>query len=80
MGYGCFPFDSGLKEKFLAKEINLLAHRLVDIKIKLGVMNLPSHPLYCMIDVLDLVLGRAGEIARFEGKTYAAELGGTVYK
>jgi hypothetical protein len=74
------PFDVGLGVKFLAKEINLLVHRLVDIKFKLGVMNLPDRPLYCMIDVLDLVLGRAGEIARFEGKTYAVELGGTVYE
>ncbi len=80
MGYGSFPFDVGLGEKFLAKEINLLAHHLVDIKLKLGVMNLPGCPLYCMIDVLDLVLGGAGEIARFEGKTYAAELRGTVYE
>ncbi len=80
MGYGSFPFDVGLGEKFLAKEINLLAHHFVDIKLKLGVMNLPGHPLYCMIDVFDLVLDQAGEIDRFEGKTYAAELGGTVYK
>jgi hypothetical protein len=80
VGYGSFLFDVGLGEKFLAKEINLLAHRFVDIKLKLGVMNLSGRPLYCMIDVLDLVLDRAGEIAHFEGKTYAAELGGTVYK
>jgi hypothetical protein len=78
VGYGSFPFDVGLGEKFLTKEINLLAHRLVDIKLKLGVMNLPGHPLYRMIDVLDLILGQAGGIACFEGKTYAAELGGTV--
>jgi hypothetical protein len=55
-------------------------HRFVDIKLKLGVMNLPGRPLYRMIDALDLVLDQAGEIARFERKTYAAELGGTVYK
>jgi hypothetical protein len=80
VGYGSFPFDVGLGEKFLVKEINLLAHRFVDIQLKLGVMNLPGRPLYHMIDVLDLVLGQAGEIAHFEGKIYAAELGGTVYK
>jgi hypothetical protein len=80
VGYGSFPFDVGLGEKFLTKEINLLAHRLVEIKLKLGMMNLPGHPLYCMIDVLDLVLDQVGEIACFEGKTYAAELGGTVYE
>ena len=80
MGYGSFPFDVRLGEKFLAKEINLLVHCFVDIKLKLGMMNLPGCPLYRMIDVLDLVLDQAGEIARFEGKTYAAELGGTVYK
>jgi hypothetical protein len=80
VGYGSFPFDVGLGEKFQAKAINLLAHCFVDIKLKLGVMNLPGRPLYCMIDVLDLVLDQAGEIARFEGKTYAAELGGTIYK
>jgi hypothetical protein len=80
VGYGSFPFDVGLVEKFLVKEINLLAHRLVDIKLKLGMINLPGRLLYHMIYVLDLVLGRAGEIAHFEGKTYAAELGGTVYE
>jgi hypothetical protein len=57
VGYGSFPFDVGLGEKFLAKEIDPLVHHLVDIKLKLGVMNLPGHLLYCMIDVLDLVLG-----------------------
>jgi hypothetical protein len=57
VGYGSFPFDVGLGEKFLAKEINLLVHRLVDIKLKLGIMNLPGRPLYCLIGVLDLVLG-----------------------
>ncbi len=80
MGYWSFPFDFGLREKFLAKEINLLANRLVDIKLKLCVMNLPGCPFYCMIDVLDLVLGKAGEIACFEGKTYAAELGRTIFE
>jgi hypothetical protein len=48
VGYGSFPFDVGLGEKFLAKEINLLVHRLVDIKLKFGVMNLPGRLLYCM--------------------------------
>jgi hypothetical protein len=43
-------------------------------------MNLPCRPLYCMIDVLYLVPDQAGEISHFEGKAYAAELGGTVYK
>jgi hypothetical protein len=80
VGYESLPFDVGLGEQFLAKEINLLAHHLVDIKLKIGMMNLPGRPLYGMIDVLDLVLCQAGEIAHFEGKTYAAELGGTVYK
>jgi hypothetical protein len=80
VGYGSFPFDIGLGEKFLPKEINLLVHRFVDIKLKLGVMNLPGRPIYRMIDVLDLVLDQAGEITCFEGKAYAAELGGTVYK
>jgi hypothetical protein len=80
VGYGSLPLDVGLGEKFLAKEINLLAHRLVDIKLKIGMMNLPGCPLYGMIDVLDLVLGQAREVAHFEGKMYAAELRGTVYK
>jgi hypothetical protein len=80
VGYGSFPFNVGLREKFLAKEINLLAHCFVDIKLKLVAMNLPGRPLYCMIDVLDLVLDQAEEIARFKGKTYAVELRGTVYK
>jgi hypothetical protein len=80
VGYGSFPFDVGLGEKFLAKEIDPLVHRLVDIKLKFGMMNLPGRLFYCMIDVLDLVLCQAGEISCFEGKTYAAELGGTVYE
>jgi hypothetical protein len=39
-----------------------------------------GRPLHCMIDVLDLVLGGAGEIACPEGEIYASELGGTVCK
>jgi hypothetical protein len=80
MGDGSFPLDVRIGEKFLAKEINLLAHRLVDIKLKLCVMHHLGRPLHCMIDVLDLILSGAGEIARPEGETYASELGGTVCK
>ncbi len=78
MGDGSFPLGVRIGEKFLAKEINLLAHRLVDIKLKLYVMHHLGHPLHHMIDMLDLILGGAGEIARPEGETYASELGGTV--
>ena len=78
MGDGSFPLDVQIGEKFLAKEINLLAHRLVDIKLKLCMMHHLGRPLHRMIDVLDLILGGAGEIARPEGETYASELGGTV--
>ena len=80
MGDGSFPLDVQIGEKFLAKEINLLVHRLVDIKLKLCVMHHPGCPLHRMIDVLDLVLGSAGENARPEGETYASELEGTVCK
>jgi hypothetical protein len=66
MGDGSFPLDVRIGEKFLAKEINLLAHRLVDIKLKLFVMHHLGCPLHCMIDVPDLILGGAGEIARPE--------------
>ncbi len=78
MGDGSFPLDVRIGEKFLAKEINLLAHRLVDIKLKLCVMHHLGPPLHRMIDVLDPILGGAGEIARPEGEIYALELGGTV--
>ena len=80
MGDGSFPLDVRIGEKFLAKEINLLAHRLVDIKLKLCMMHHLGCPLHRMIDVLDLILGGAGGIARPEGETYALELGGTVCK
>ncbi len=66
MGDGSFPLDVQIEEKFIAKEINLLAHHLVDIKLELCVMHHLGRPLHRMIDVLDLILGGAGEIARPE--------------
>ena len=39
VGDGCFPRDARLGKELLAKELNLLAHRLVDIVLELCVMN-----------------------------------------
>ncbi len=80
MGDGSFPLDVQIGEKLLAKEINLLAHHLVDIKLKLCMMHHLGCPLHHMIDVFDLILGGAGEIAHPEGETYASELRGSVCK
>ncbi len=75
VGDGSLPNDVQLGEKFLSKEIDLLVHRLVYVELELQLVYHPGRPLYRVIDVLDLVLGRTGEVARLEGETYAAELG-----
>ncbi len=36
---GCFPRDARLGKELLAKELNLLVHRLVDIVLELCVVN-----------------------------------------
>ena len=74
VGDGCFPRDARLRKELLAKEINLLAHCLVDIVLELRVMNEVGSSLHREIDVLYLILHRTREGTSFKGKTDIAEL------
>ena len=74
MSDGCFPRDVRFRKKLLTKELNLLAHRLVDVVLELCVMYQVGSFLHREIDVFDLILHRTREGTSFKGKTDISEI------